>query len=237
LTQTMPLPAGGAGWLVLAFGAELALELDFAGFVVSAEFDDDDAFELAGAAAPELDATGAEVFPEPLEALALSVDFADLDFLLLVDLVPEDVSAAAESLEEALADFDFLELVDFVPDSESVEEAESLEVDFADLDFLEPLEALAESASEELDFAFFDFDVEDLPEDEVSLPSVELESAGFFFLVDFFVVVELVSLESEDCDCAFAGAALISAKASPAETRNARTYFFNSFMLVPPQFT
>ena len=48
LTQTMPLPAGGAGWLALVFGADVVLDL--AGFVLAAELDAG-AFELAGAAA------------------------------------------------------------------------------------------------------------------------------------------------------------------------------------------
>jgi hypothetical protein len=49
----MPLPAGGAGWLVLVLGADGVVDL--AGFVVAAEFEDAGEFELAGAPAePEL---------------------------------------------------------------------------------------------------------------------------------------------------------------------------------------
>jgi hypothetical protein len=36
LTQTIPLPAGGAGWLALVLGADVVLDL--AGFVVVPEF-------------------------------------------------------------------------------------------------------------------------------------------------------------------------------------------------------
>ena len=43
----------------------------------------------------------------------------------------------------------------------------------------------------------FDFDVEDFPEEEASLESVELASVDFFFaLVVFFAGVVLESLES-----------------------------------------
>ena len=66
------------------------------------------------------------------------------------------------------------------------------------MDFFELVEAVEvpESLSE-VDFAFFDFDVEDFPEEEASLESVELASVDFFFaLVVFFAGVVLESLES-----------------------------------------
>jgi hypothetical protein len=86
-----------------------------------------------------------------------------------------------------------------------------------------------------VDFAFFDFEVEDFPEEEASLESVELASVGCFFdLVVFFAGVVLESLES--VACAFTGAALASASPSPTKIKNANTYFLNRFMLFPPQF-
>ena len=86
-----------------------------------------------------------------------------------------------------------------------------------------------------MDFAFFDFDVEDFPEEDASLESVELAAVDFFFdLVVFFAGVVLESLES--VACAFTGATLASASPSPAEIKNANTYFLNRFMLFPPQF-
>jgi len=289
LTQTLPLPAGGAGWLVLVFGAE-ALP-DLAGFVEAAEFEDAGGFELAGAgaAAPEFELEGVDAAADVSAALvdfdffvladfvpafasfdaASSVDaaLADLDFVL-VDFAPESASFdAAESVDEVLGDFDFFELVDFVPAAESVEAVESafasveeafadffLELAafspdaesadaaspdeaFADLDFFELVEAVEppEESLSEVDFAFFDFDVEDFPEEDASLESVELASVDFFFdLVVFFAGVVLESLES--VACAFTGATLASASPSPAEIKNANTYFLNRFMLFPPQF-
>ncbi len=285
MTQTCPLPEGGAGWFALLFAA--AVLLDLAGFVAAAEFEDAGGFELAGAgaAAPEFELEGVDAAADVLLSAALadfdffvladfvpvsasfvaaaSVDaaLADLDFFGLLEFVPESASFdAAESVDEALADFDFFELVDFVPASveavesafASVEEAfadfflelvdfspaaESADVvspdeAFADFDFFELVEAVelpAESLSEAA-FAFFDFDVEDFPEEEASLESVELASVDFFFdLVVFFAGVVLESLES--VACAFTGAALASASPSPAEIKNANTYFLNRFML------
>jgi hypothetical protein len=140
---------------------------------------------------------------EAVESALASVDeaFADLDFFELVDFVPaaesaEAVESAFASVEEAFADF-FLELVDFASDAESAD-AVSPDEAFADLDFFELVEAveLPESLSA-VDFAFFDFDVEDFPEEEASLESVELASVDFFFaLVVFFAGVVLESLES-----------------------------------------
>jgi hypothetical protein len=251
LTQTCPLPAGGAGWLVLAFGAEELFDL--AGFVEAGEFEDAGALELAdaGAAAPEPELEGA--------AADESAAFVDFDFFVLADFVPASASfEAAVSVDDALADFDFFELADFVPAAESVEAVESAfaSVDFflelvdfapdaesadavspdeafADLDFFELAEAveLPEESLSEVDFAFFDFDVEDFP--EASLESVEFASVAFFFLVVFFAGVVLESLES--VACAFTGAALASASPSPKEIKNANTYFLNRFMLFPPQ--
>jgi hypothetical protein len=224
LTQTCPLPAGGAGRLALPFEAEALLDL--AGFGEAAEFEDAGAVELAGAeaAAPELELEGAA------EDALVSAAFVDFDFFVLADFVPASASFdAAVSVDEALVDLDLFELVDFVPAAESVEAAESafasveeafadffLElVDFAsdvesadavspdeafaDLDFFELVEAveLPEESLSEVDFAFFDFDVEDFPEEEASLESVELASVDFFFdLVVFFAGVVLESLES-----------------------------------------
>jgi hypothetical protein len=291
LTQTLPLPAGGAGWLVLVFGAEVLLDL--AGFVEAAEFEDAGALELAGAraAAPEFELEGVDAAADVSAALvdfdffvladfvpafasfdaassvgaaladldfvlvdfapesasfeaAVSVDeaLADFDFFELVDFVPaaesvEAVESAFASVDEAFADLDFFELVDFVPDAESDDAAVSPEDDLADLDFFELVEAveLPDESSSEVDFAFFDFDVEDLPEEEASLESVELASVDFFFdVVVFFAGVVLESLES--VACAFTGVALASASPSPAEIKNANTYFLNRFMLFLPQF-
>ena len=226
LTQTCPLPAGGAGRLALLFGAEALLDL--VGFVEAAEFEDAGALELAGAEAEAAEFEFEEVDPAAdVLLLASASALVDFDFFVLADFVPESASFdAAVSVDEALADF--FELVDFVPAAESVEAVESalasveeafadffLElVDFAsdaesadavspdeafaDLDFFELVEAveLPESLSE-VDFAFFDFDVEDFPEEEASLESVELASVDFFFaLVVFFAGVVLESLES-----------------------------------------
>ena len=258
LTQTCPLPAGGAGRLALLFGAEALLDL--VGFVEAAEFEDAGALELAGAedeaaefefeevdpaadvlllasasalvdfdffvladfvpesasfdAAVSVEEALADFFElvdfvpaaesvEAVESALASVDeaFADLDFFELVDFVPaaesaEAVESAFASVEEAFADF-FLELVDFASDAESADAVSPDEV-FADLDFFELVEAveLPESLSA-VDFAFFDFDVEDFPEEEASLESVELASVDFFFaLVVFFAGVVLESLES-----------------------------------------
>lgn len=239
--------------------------LDLAGFVEAAEFEDAGGFELAaaGAAAPEFALEGVDAAADVFVSAAL-VDFdffvlADFvpasasfeaavsveeafDFFELVDFVPaaesdEAVESALASVEEAFADFDFFELVDFVSEAESAGAVASPEDDLADLDFLAPVEAveLPEASLSEVDFAFVVFDVEDFPEEEASLESVELASVDFFFdLVVFFAGVALESLES--VACAFTGAALASASPSPAEIKNANTYFLNRFMLFPPQF-
>ena len=89
LTQTCPLPAGGAGRLALLFEAEALLDL--AGFVEAAEFEDAGAFELAGA-----------------EAEAAEFEFEDVD-------PAADVLLLASA--SALVDFDFFVLADFVPES------------------------------------------------------------------------------------------------------------------------
>jgi hypothetical protein len=238
----MPLPAGGAGWVAFVFGADVVLDL--AGFVEAVEFEDAGAFELAGAgaaAALELELEGV------LDAL-VSAALVDFDFLSLADLVselasvdaaasvdealadldffePADFVSAVESVEvdeSALADFDFFELVDLVPDAESADAVVSPDDALADLDFFELAEALElpESSVSEVDFDFFDFDVEDFAEvpEEVSLESVELASVDFFFdLLVFFAGVVLESVA-----CAFTGAALASASPSPAEIRNAQ---------------
>ena len=257
LTQTCPLPAGGAGRLALLFGAEALLDL--VGFVEAAEFEDAGALELAGAEAEAAEFEFEEVDPAAdVLLLASASALVDFDFFVLADFVPESASfdaavsvdealadffelvefvpaaesveaveSALASVEEAFADF-FLELVDFVPAAESAEavepasasveeafadfflelvdfasDAESADAvspdeAFADLDFFELVEAVEvpESLSE-VDFAFFDFDVEDFPEEEASLESVELASVDFFFaLVVFFAGVVLESLES-----------------------------------------
>ena len=132
---------------------------------------------------------------------AESVDeaLADFDFFELVDFVPaaesvEAVESALASVEEAFADF-FLELVDFSPDAESAD-AVSPDEAFADLDFFELVEAveLPEESLSEVDFAFFDFDVED--SFEASAESVELVSVAFFDLLVFLAGVVVESLES-----------------------------------------
>jgi hypothetical protein len=257
LTQTCPLPEGGAGWLAPLFAADVPLAL--AGFVEAADFEDAGGFELAGAgaAAPELALEGVDAAADALVSAAL----ADFDFFVLADFVPASASfeaavsveeafdffelvdfvpaaeSALASVEEAFADFDFFELVDFVADAESVDAAVSPDDDLADLDFFELVEAveLPEESLSAVDFAFFDFDVEDFPEEEASVESVELASVDFFFdLVVFFAGVVLESLES--VACAFRGAALASASPSPTEIKNANTYFSNRFMLFPPQF-
>jgi hypothetical protein len=246
---------------VLVFGAEELLDL--AGFVEAAELEDAGALELAGAgaAAPELELEGV-AFAADVSAVFVDFDFfvladfvpasasfeavvsvddalADFDFFELVDFVPvaesEAVESALASVEEVFADF-FLELVDFASDAESAD-AVSPDEAFAGLDFFELAEAveLPEESLSEVDFAFFDFDVEDFPEEEASLESVELASVDFFFdLVVFFAGVVLESLES--VAWAFTGAALASASPSPTEIKNANTYFLNRFMLIPPQF-
>jgi hypothetical protein len=257
LTQTCPLPEGGAGWLAPLFAADVPLAL--AGFVEAADFEDAGGFELAGAgaAAPELALEGVDAAADALVSAAL----ADFDFFVLADFVPASASfeaavsveeafdffelvdfvpaaeSALASVEEAFADFDFFELVDFVADAESVDAAVSPDDDLADLDFFELVEAveLPEESLSAVDFAFFDFDVEDFPEEEASVESVELASVDFFFdLVVFFAGVVLESLES--VACAFTGAALASASPSPTEIKNANTYFLNRSMLFPPQF-
>ena len=103
MTQTWPLPAGGAGWLALVFGADAVLDL--AGLVEAAEFEDAGALELAGAgaAAPEFELEGVAVAAE------VSAAFVDFDFFVLADLVPAFASFdAASSVDAALADFGFL---------------------------------------------------------------------------------------------------------------------------------
>ena len=258
MTQTCPLPPGGAAWLALLFAAEVLPDL--AGFVDAAVFEDAGALELAGAgaAAPEFELEGVAVAADVSAALvdfdffvladfvpasasfdaAVSVEAA-FDFFELVDFVPaaesEAVGSALASVEEAFADF-FLELVDFVSDAESAD-AVSPDEAFADLDFFELVEEveLPEESLSEVDFAFFDFEVEDFPEEDASLESVELASVDFFFdLVVFFAGVVLESLES--VACAFTGAVLASASPSPTEIKNANTYFLNRCMLFPPQF-
>jgi hypothetical protein len=234
--------------------------LDLTGLVVAAEFEEAGGFELAGAgaAAPDFELEGVAVAADVSVALvdfdffvladfvpasasfdaAVSVEEA-FDFFELVDFVPaaesEAVESALASVEEAFADF-FLELVDFASDAESAD-AVSPDEAFADLDFFELAEAVepAEESLSEVDFAFFDLDVEDFPEEDASPESVELASVDFFFdLVVFFAGVVLESLES--VACAFTGAALASASPSPTEIKNANTYFLNRFMLFPPQF-
>jgi hypothetical protein len=204
---------------VLVFGADAVLDL--AGFVEAAELEEAGAVELAGAgaAAPELEGVAA--------VADVSAAFVDFDFFVVADFVPasasfdaavsaeaafdsfelvdfvpaaasvEAVESAFASVEEAFADF-FLELVDFSPDAESAV-AVSPDEAFADLDFFELVEAveLPEESLSEVDFAFFDFDVEDFPEADASLESVVLASVDFFFdLVVFFAGVVLESLES-----------------------------------------
>ena len=231
----------------------------------AADFEDAGGFELAGAgaAAPELALEGVDAAADVLVSAALAdfdffvlADFVPasasfeaavlveeaFDFFEVVDFVPaaesaEVVESALASVEEAFADLDFFELADFVSDAEFVDAAVSPDDDLADLDFFELVEAveLPEESLSEVDFAFFDFEVEDFPEEEASLESVELASVGFFFdLVVFFAGVVLESLES--VACAFRGAALASASPSPTEIKNANTYFLHRFMLFPPQF-
>ncbi len=265
MTQTCPLPAGGAGWLALLFAAEVLLDL--AGFVEAAEFEDAGGLELAGAgaAAPEFELEGVDAAADVLVSAALAdfdffvlADFvpasasfeavssveealADFDFFALVDFVPaasvEAVESALASVEEAFADLDFFELVDFEADAESADAAVSPEDDLADLDFFEVVDAvLSDESLSESDFAFFDFDV-DVEDffEEASLESVELASVDFFF--DLVVFFAGVVLESvESVACAFTGAALASASPSPTEIKNANTYFLYRFMLFPPQF-
>ncbi len=208
MTQTCPLPAGGAGWLVLVFGADAVLDL--AGLVEAVEFEEAGAVELAGAgaAAPEFELEGVDAAADVSAALvdfdffvladfvpalasfdaASSVDaaLADLDFVL-VGFVPASASfEAAESVDEALADFDFFELVDFVPAAASVEAVESafasVEEAFADF-FLElvafsPDAESADAASP--DEAFADLDFFELVE-AVELPEESLSEVDFAF--------------------------------------------------------
>jgi hypothetical protein len=259
----MPLPAGGAGWLALVLGADVLLDLAgfvvAAEFEEAGAFE----LAGAEAAASDFVLEGVDAEVGALVSAAALVDFdffvvadfvpasasvdlaasldealADFDFFELVDFAPdaESLESALASVEEAFDDFDFLELVDFVPDAESDDAVESPEAALADLDFLELAEAvepLAESLSDAVDFAFFDFEEVDFPEDEASLESVELASVDFFFdLLVFFAGVVLESLESEAC--AFTGAALASPSPSPAEIRNANTYFLSRVMLFLP---
>ncbi len=173
-THTIPLPAGGAAWLVLAFGASALL--DFAGFVVAAEFDEAGAGELAGAGAAAdlvLEEAGAGVldgvlddgaaaadllfeddFVEavsagaaPPDEPASAEDFADFDFFVLAVFVPvSEVVAAVESAEESLAAFDFFELAVLVPESALAEAVESAEESLAAFDFFELAVLLPASA-------------------------------------------------------------------------------------------
>jgi len=245
------LEVGGAG----AAAPEVELEgVDFAAdvsaafvdfdFFVLADFVPESAFDAAVSvedALADFDFFELVDFVSAAESVeAVESAFADLDFFELVDFVPaaesdEAVESAFASVEEAFADF-FLELVDFSPVAESAD-AVSPDEAFADLDFFELVEAveLPEESLSEVDFAFFDFDVEDFPEEDASLESVELAAVDFFFdLVVFFAGVALESLES--VACAFTGATLASASPSPAEIKNANTYFLNRFMLFPPQY-
>lgn len=203
MTQTCPLPVGGAGWLVLVFGAEELLAL--AGFVEAAEFEDAGALELAGAGAatPELELEGVAF------AADVSAAFVDFDFFVLADFVPASASFdAVVSVDDALADFDFVELVDFVPAAESVEAVESafasVEEAFADFflelaDFAPDAESAdaVESAFASVEVTFADFFLElvDFAPDAESADAVSPDEA--FADLDFFELVEAVELPEE----------------------------------------
>jgi hypothetical protein len=265
LTQTIPLPAGGAGWLALDF-AEEAL-LDFAGFVIAAEFDEAGAVELAGgAAAPEfvLDADevagweeAAFVFLEDdlVEAesdaaapeLLVSVEaFVDFDFFVLADFVPESApdeaaESAFASVAEALVDLDFFELVDL-----EFASAESAESGFADFDFLEVVDLVsAEVVSlEDLEDFLALADLVSLS-DEADLVFLDFDAGEASLAsvepasVDLFLVVFFVEVALESLVsvfCALIGATLASPRPRLAETRNANTYFLSEVISIPPPF-
>ena len=247
LTQTIPLPAGGAGWLALGFSEEALL--DFAGFVVAAELDGAGAAELAGAEDRLVEAERDVAAGGALELLASAEAF--VDFFVLADLVPESALdeavesalasvaealveffeladlelASAGSVEPAFADFDFFELVDLVS-AEGVSPE-----DLVDFLVLADLVSLAE-LSEVVDLVFLDFDADESDLD-LSVASVELASVAFFW-VGFFVELALESVVS--VFCALIGAKLASPSPRPAETRNANTYFLSDVILIPPQF-
>ena len=259
LTQTIPLPAGGAGWLALDFAEEALL----------AELDEAGAVELAGAAAPPefvleadepagWDEAAAFVFLEDdlaeaesdaagvdaLELLASAEVFVDFGFFVLADFVPESdegVESAFASVAEASVDLDFFELVDL-----ELASAESPDSAFADFDFLELVDLVsAEAVSPEdlVDFLVLadlvslsdevDLVFLDFDADELLLVSVEPASVDFFLVV-FFVEVALESLVS--VFCALIGAKLASPRPRPAETRNANAYFLSEVISIPPQF-
>ena len=195
MTQTIPLPAGGAGWLALDFADEALL--DFAGFELAAELDEAGAVELAGAeAVPEfvLDADELAGCEEAAAFVFLEEDLVEAES----DAVGVDALELLASAE-AFVDFDFFELADFVPESaldEAVESAlASVEEAFVDLDFFE-LADLELASAESVESAFADFDFFELV-DFVSAEAVSPED-----LVDFFVLTDLVSL-SDEADLVF----------------------------------
>ena len=247
--DALELPLEDAGALLLAGCADdLALRVeDFAGAVsVDVELD-----ELLEAASPDafvdFDFLLVDLAPELASAdAAESVEavLVDLDFLALVALEADAESddSALASVEADFVDFDFFELADFVPEAVSAEAAssddladfDSFELVLELVDLLEDLLADFESVSEEADAVFLDLEVEDFFADDVSLESVELASVDFFLdLVVFFAEAVLESLESEAWP--LAGAALTSAKASPAEITNANAYLLSRVMPIPPQ--
>jgi hypothetical protein len=219
LTQTIPLPAGGAGWLAAGFPEDALL--DFAGFVVAAELDEAGVDELAGAVAAaefvldadeaagcevaddfvfleedlveaELEAAGVNAGTDALELLASAEAFVDFDFLVLADFVPESeaVESALASVEEALVDLDFFEAADL--ELASAESVESAFADFFELVDLEP------ASAESVESAFAGFDFLEL------VDFVSAEAASPEDLVDFFVLAALVSL-SDAVDLVFFG--------------------------------
>ena len=246
--DALELPLEDAGALLLAGCADdLALRVeDFAGAVsVDVELD-----ELLEAASPDafvdFDFLLVDLAPELASAdAAESVEavLVDLDFLALVALEADAESddSALASVEADFVDFDFFELADFAPEAVSAVAAssddlaafDSFELVLELVDLLEDLLADFESVSE-ADAVFLDLEVEDFFADDVSLESVELASVDFFLdLVVFFAEAVLESLESEAWP--LAGAALTSAKASPAEITNANAYLLSRVMPIPPQ--
>jgi hypothetical protein len=212
----------------LAFGASALL--DFAGFVVAAEFDEAGAGELAGAGAAAdlvLEEAGAGVldgvlddgaaaadllfeddFVEavsagaaPPDEPASAEDFADFDFFVLAVFVPvSEVVAAVESAEESLAAFDFFELAVLLPESALAEAVESAEESFVVFDFF----ALADEAAPLADFeslsASVDFDFFDFDVDDLDDASAESAASVDFFFDLLVFLAGVVVLESLESD-------------------------------------
>ncbi len=251
------------------FDAELLLDagaaaaagagVDFAGA-------DDEALELdaAGAAADESDAAAdfferdflvvlveesvlaASAFDASVFEADASVEsaaaFFDRDFFVVPVEESDEVDADFESVGASVESAAFLErdfLLVPVEESGDVEADESSAFDFFDFEVPDDVEPEL-SSDDAVDFFFFDFVEESVL--LVSPPVVVLPSAAAFFFF-FFVVVLLSELESldepladDDDDCAFADLAATDAEPN---TKTAQASAVNIcchffFMIVPP---